>query len=72
MLEDEILGQWLWDGLAVEDGEPAEPPAGQPPRRRRRQLVYLDDYVPLKDVSPGTAGKSGRAGFGQAGTNPPQ
>ena len=62
-LEDEMLGQWLWDGLAIEDGESAVPQPGQPPRPRRRQLVYLDDYAP-KDVPTGLVGKGGGAGFG--------
>lgn len=43
--EDELLGPWLWDARAQEDGEapqPAPPPAPPPPRRRA--LVYLDDF----------------------------
>jgi uncharacterized protein YchJ len=61
--EDEVLGGWLWDELAAEDGEPAAAPAPSPrshrapPRHpRRRALVYLDDYAPTfapGDLPPG-------------------
>ena len=64
--EDELLGPWLWDDLAVEDGEPAQTPLNQLARPRRRKLVYLDDYAPK--VAPaagkGTEGNS-RAGRGE-------
>ena len=68
--EDELLGPWLWDELAAEDGEPAAaPPPGHPQynrRPRRRQLVYLDDYAPKLAAESGAGGAAaqGRAGGG--------
>jgi hypothetical protein len=68
--EDEVLGPWLWDELAAEEGEPAKLQPGQY-RPRRRQLVYLDDYCPAS-VS---AAQKGFGGFRFAGpqlTSTPQ
>ena len=58
-----MLGPWLWDELAVEDRESPQAPPNQPPRPRRRRLVYLDDYAPNKAApGEGNQGGAGRAG----------
>ncbi len=61
--EDELLGPFLWDGLAEEDGELAMLQPGQRPRPRRREVVYLDDYAPPKKASSSNAAAGG-LGFG--------
>ncbi|GAX73994.1 hypothetical protein CEUSTIGMA_g1444.t1 [Chlamydomonas eustigma] len=68
--EDQVLGPWLWDELAAEDGEPAMLQPGQD-RPRRRQLVYLDDYCPAST----SAAQSGLGSFNFSGpqlTSTPQ
>ncbi|KAG1656569.1 hypothetical protein FOA52_009057 [Chlamydomonas sp. UWO 241] len=75
--EDELLGGWLWDELAAEDGEPAAAPDPSPrshcaPTRqpRRRALVYLDDYAPPLtpgDLPPGLSFEQQQALLSGAG-----